>query len=151
MVKKRGQATSPGKANVTYPHWVKLRMFLAMQDPNSGLTEKKLESIYLGRGAGKPEQWRLAPLPDIDVEKRSEEEISWLVTKLANGPMIKFILDRETGTEEPHVLMHSLTPIPDLAAAVKEPKRTNDDVTTSGERKEVNIFLFHLIVLMLFM
>ena len=123
---------------VTYPHWVKLRIFLAMQNPSSGLTERKLESIYLKRGAGKPEQWRLAALPDFDVEKWSEEEV---VMKLARGHKMKYLLDRETGKEEPHVLMHSLSPIPNLAAVVKEPKKINNTVTTSGQRKEVNIFL----------
>ena len=123
---------------VTYPHWVKLRIFLAMQNPSSGLTERKLESIYLKRGAGKPEQWRLAALPDFDVEKWSEEEV---VMKLARGHKMKYLLDRETGKEEPHVLMHSLSPIPNLAAAVKEPKKIDDTATTSGQRKEVNIFL----------
>ena len=129
---------------VTYPHWVKLRIFLAMQNPSSGLTERKLESIYLKRGAGKPEQWRLAALPDFDVEKWSEEE---LVMKLARGHKTKYLQDRETGKEELHVLMHSLSPFALPAVVVKEPKRTDDTVTTSEERKEVNIFLNHLCVL----
>ena len=149
MVKKRGPATSPGKANVTYPHWVKLRKFLAMQDPNSGLTEKMLESIYLGRGAGKPEQWRLAPLPDIDVEKRSEEEISWLVTKLARGHKIGYILDRETGKEEPHVMMHSLSPHLMSGKAVKVKEFKESENTTSGQRTEVDIIKLTFYVSML--
>ena len=147
IIKRRGKAALPGKAMVTYPYWMKLRTFLARQDPHSGLTEEKLQSNYLKRGAGKPEQWRLAPLPDIDVEKRSEEEISWLVTKLANGHKIKFILDRETGTEEPHVLMHSLSPFTFPAGAVMEAKKPDDAAATSGESTEVNIFLSQLCVL----
>ena len=132
---------------VTYPHWVKLRIFLAMQDPSSGLTDKKLESLYLKRGAGKPDQWRLAPLPDFDVEKWSEEE---LVMKLARGHKTKYLQDRETGKEELHVLMHFLSPLAFPAGAVKEAKKTDDTVATSGERTKVNIFLNQFCVLMLF-
>ena len=141
IIKRRGKAALPGKAMVTYPYWMKLRTFLARQDPHSGLTEEKLESNYLKRGAGKPEQTRVAPIPGIDVENLSEEDMVELVTKLSSGHKIKYILDRETGKEEPHVLMHSLSPIPNLAAAVKEPKKIDDTVTTSGQRTEVNIFL----------
>ena len=122
---------------VTYPHWVKLRIFLAMQDPSSGLTDKKLESLYLKRGAGKPDQWRLAPLPDFDVEKWSKEE---LVMKLARGHKMRYLLDRETGKEEIHVLMHSLSPFTFPAGAVMEAKKPDDAAATSGESTEVNIF-----------
>ena len=139
MVKKRGQTTSPGKANVTYPHWVKLRKFLAMQDPNSGLTEKKLESIYLGRGAGKPEQARFAPIPGIDVEKLSEEQMEELVMWLARGHKIEYILDRETGKKEPHVMMHSLSPHLMSGKAVKVKEFKESENTTSGQRTEVDI------------
>ena len=132
---------------VTYPHWVKLRIFLAMQNPSSGLTERKLESIYLKRGAGKPEQWRLAALPDFDVEKWSEEEV---VMKLARGHKMKYLMDRETGKEELHVLMHFLSPLAFPAGAVKEAKKTDDTVATSGERTKVNIFHNQFCVLMLF-
>merc|ERR550519_2630256 len=121
---------------VTYPYWMKLRTFLARQDPHSGLTEEKLQSNYLKRGAGKPEQARVAPIPGINVENLSEEDLVELVTKLASGHKIKYFLDRETGKEEPHVLMHSLSPIPNLAAAVKEPKKIDDTATTSGQRTE---------------
>ena len=75
MIKKRGKAALPGKAMVTYPFWIKLRTFLAMQDPHSGLTEEKLESNHLSRGAGKPSQNRVAPLPGIDVENLSKEDM----------------------------------------------------------------------------
>ena len=150
MIKKRGKVTSPGKALVTYPHWVKLRIFLAMQDPSSGLTEKKLESLYLRRGAGKLEQWRLAPIPDIDVDKLSEEEMEELVMTLARGHKVKSLMDRETGKEELHVLMHFLSPLAFPAGAVKEAKKTDDTVAISGERTKVNIFLNQFCVLMLF-
>ena len=46
IIKRRGKAALPGKAMVTYPYWMKLRTFLARQDPHSGLTEEKLESNY---------------------------------------------------------------------------------------------------------
>ena len=150
IIKRRGKAALPGKAMVTYPYWMKLRTFLARQDPHSGLTEEKLQSNYLKRGAGKPEQTRVAPMPGIDVENLSEEDLVELVTKLASGHKIKYFLDRETGKEEPHVLMHSLSPIPNLAAAVKEPKKIDDTATTSGQRKEVNICLNTICVLILF-
>ena len=150
IIKRRGKAALPGKVMVTYPYWMKLRTLLARQDPHSGLTEEKLESNYLKRGAGKPEQTRVAPIPGIDVENLSEEDLVELVTKLASGHKIKYFLDRETGKEEPHVLMHSLSPIPNLAAAVKEPKKIDNTVTTSGQRKEVNICLNTICVLILF-
>ena len=37
----------------------------------------------------------------------SEERLKELVTNWASGHEIKYILDRDTGREEPHVLMHS--------------------------------------------
>ena len=132
---RRGKATLPGKATVTYPHWMRLGHVLELQDPHSGRRKEKMEFLYLSQGAGNPEITGVAPLPGIDVENLSEEEINDLVTNWASGHKIKFFLDRDTGKEEPHVLMHSLTPVPNPArAAVKE-----TDDSPSGERTEVNI------------
>ena len=84
----------------------------------------------------------MAPLPGIEVEKLSEERLKELVTNWASGHKIEYILDRETGREEPHVLMHSLTPNlmgPSITAvAVKEHKEEIN--SPSGQRPEVNIF-----------
>ena len=139
IIKRRGKAALPGKAMVTYPYWMKLRTFLARQDPHSGLTEEKLQSNYLKRGAGKPEQTRVAPIPGIDVENLSEEDLVELVTKLASGHKIKYFLDRETGKEEPHVMMHSLSPHLMSGKAVKVKEFKESENTTSGQRTEVDI------------
>ena len=149
MSKRRGKAALPGKAMVTYPYWMKLRTFLARQDPHSGLTEEKLESNHLSRGAGKPSQNRVAPLPGIDVENLSKEDMIELVTKMASGHKIQYILDRETGKEELHVMMHSLTPhlMSGKAVEVKESKESKN--TTSGQRTEVDIIKSTICVLML--
>ena len=140
--RRRERATLPGKAVVTYPYWLRLKTFLARQDPHSGLTEGKLESTYLSQGAGKPDRTGVAPLPGIDVEKLSEEEIEELVTNWASGHKIGYLYDRETGKKEPHVLMHSLTPnlmnLGGEVVAVTEHKAGNN--STSGQRMEVNIF-----------
>ena len=140
--RRRERATLPGKAVVTYPYWLRLKTFLARQDPHSGLTEGKLESTYLSQGAGKPDRTGVAPLPGIDVEKLSEEEIKALVTNWASGHKIEYLYDPETGKEEPHVLMHSLTPnlmcLGGEVVAVEEHKASVNK--TSGQRIEVNIF-----------
>ena len=152
--KKRGRATLPGKITVTYPYWMRLGAFLERQDPHSGKTKEQLETRFLGQGAGRPQMTRVAPLPGIDVENLSEEEIKELETNWASGRKIEYIYDRETGKEEPYVLMHSLTPnlMSGKPVAVKEYKESAD--STSGQRTEVNIcFLLKklIFVLMLFM
>ena len=140
--KGRDRASLPGKRTATYPYWVRLGVFLDRQDPNSGLSKENLEQRFLSRGAGRPDKTRVAPLPGIEVEKLSEERLKELVTNWASGHKIKYILDRDTGREEPHVLMHSLTPNlmgPDIrAVAVKE--RKEGDNSPSGQRPEVNIY-----------
>ena len=149
--KRRGRASLPGKRTATYPYWVRLGVFLARQDPKSGLSKEKLEQRFLSKGAGKPDRTGVAPLPGIDVEKLSEEEIQELVKNWASGHKIEYILDRETGKEEPHVMMLSLTPnlmSPDGGAvAVKEPKE--GDTSLCGQTPEVNIFLTSKCVLMI--
>ena len=151
MIKRRGKAALPGKAMVTYPYWMKLRTFLARQDPHSGLTEEKLESNHLSRGAGKPSQNRVAPLPGIDVENLSKEDMIELVTKMASGHKIQYILDRETGKEELHVMMHSLTPHLMVGKAVEVKESKERENTSSGQRTEVNIFPNQLCILILLM
>ena len=142
--KRRGRASLPGKRAATYPYWIRLGEFLARQDPESGLSNEKLEQRFLSKGAGKPDRTRVAPLPGIEVEKLSEERLKELVTNWASGHKIKYILDRDTGREEPHVLMHSLTPNlmgPDIrTVAVKEHKEGGN--CPSGQRAEVIFFFF---------
>ena len=139
MIKKRGKATLPGKAMVTYRYWMRLGDVLAMQNPLSGHAKEKLESLYLSQGAGKPEITGVAPLPGINVEELSDREIKDLVTNWANGHKIQYILDRETGKAEPHVMMHSLTPhlMSGKAVEVKDFKERENP--SSGQRTEVNI------------
>ena len=140
--RRRGRATLPGKATVTYPYWLRLKTFLAWRDPHSGLAEGKLESVFLSQGAGKPDVTGVAPMPGIDVEKLSEEDIKELVTNWASGHKIKYLYDPETGKEEPHVLMHSLTPNlpgPGIVVAVKEHKASSN--STSGQRMKVYILI----------
>ena len=108
--KGRDRASLPGNRTATYPYWMRLGVFLERQDPKSGLSKENLEQRFLSRGAGRPDKTRVAPLPGIEEEKLSEERLKELVTNWASGHKIKYILDRETGKEEPHVLMHSLTP-----------------------------------------
>ena len=140
--RRRCRATLPGKATVTYPYWLRLKDFLARQDPHSGLAEGKLESTFLSQGAGKPDRTGVAPLPGIDVEKLSEEEIKALVTNWASGHKIEYLYDPETGKEEPHVLMHSLTPnlmsLGGEVVAVEEHKASVN--LTSEQRMEVNMY-----------
>ena len=139
--RRRSKAILPGKATVTYPYWLRLKTFLAWQDPHSGLAEGKLESTFLSQGAGKPDRTGVAPMPGIDVEKLSEEEIKELVTNWASGHKIKYLYDSDTGKEEPHVLMHSLTPNlpgPGIVLEVKEQKESN--FSPSGQTKEVKIY-----------
>ena len=136
--RRRGRATLPGKATVTYPYWLRLKTFLAWRDPHSGLTEGKLESVFLSQGAGKPDLTGVAPMPGIDVEKLSEEDIKELVTNWASGHKIKYLYDPDTGKKEPHVLMHSLTPNlpgPGIVVAVKEQRESN--YSPSGQMTEV--------------
>ena len=138
--RRRDRATLPGKAVVTYPYWLRLKTFLAWRDPHSGLAEGKLESTFLSQGAGKPDMTGVAPMPGIDVEKLSEEDIKELVTNWASGHKIKYLYDPDTGKKEPHVLMHSLTPNlpgPGIVVAVKEQKESN--YSPSGQMTEVNI------------
>ena len=137
----RGCATLPGKALVTYPYWLRLKTFLAWRDPHSGLAEGKLESTFLSQGAGKPDRTGVAPMAGIDVEKLSEEDIKELVTNWASGHKIKYLYDSDTGKEEPHVLMHSLTPNlpgPGIVLEVKEQKESS--YSPSGQTKEVKIY-----------
>ena len=139
--RRRGYATLPGKALVTYPYWLRLKTFLAWRHPHSGLAEGKLESIFLSQGAGKPDRTGVAPMPGIDVEKLSEEDIKELVTNWASGHKIKYLYDSDTGKEEPHVLMHSLTPNlpgPGIVLEVKEQKESS--YSPSGQAKEVKIY-----------
>ena len=72
------------------------------------------------------------------VEKLSEEEIEELVKNWEGGPKIDYIFDRETGKEEPHALLHSITPnlMIGKPVAVKEQKERDD--SPSGQRTEVN-------------
>ena len=80
-------------------------------------------------------------MPGIDVEKLSEEEIKELVTNWASGHKIKYLYDSDTGKEEPHVLMHSLTPNlpgPGIILEVKEQKESS--YSPSGQAKEVKIY-----------
>ena len=142
--KGRDRASLPGKRTATYPYWVRLGVFLDRQDPNSGLSKENLEQRFLSRGAGRPDKTRVAPLPGIEVEKLSEEKLKELETNWASGLKIKYILDSDTGREEPHVLMHSLTPNlmgPDIrTVAVKEHKEGGN--CPSGQRAEVIFFFF---------
>ena len=151
--KRRGQASLPGKGTITYPYWMRLGVFLDRQEPKSGLSKENLEQRFFSRGAGKTDKTRVAPLPGIEVEKLSEEKLKELETNWASGLKIKYILDSDTGREEPHVLMHSLTPNlmgPDIrAVAVKE--RKEGDNSPSGQRPEVNIFSNNKCVLTFFM
>ena len=82
---------------------------LERQNPHSGKTMETLESRYLA-GPGQPEHTGVAPLPGVDVERLSDEEVEKLVKNWASGHKIKFMLDRETGQDKPHVIVHSLTP-----------------------------------------
>ena len=91
------------KRTVTYPHRIRLGSLLDRQEPNSGLKEEKLVTRFFSRGAGKPAITVIAPLPGIDVEKLSEEEIEELVKNWQGGPKIDYIFDRETGKEEPQL------------------------------------------------
>ena len=127
------------KSTVTYPHRIRLGTLLDRQEPNSGLKEEKLVTRFFSRGAGKPAITVIAPLPGIDVEKLSEEEIEELVKNWEGGPKIDYIFDRETGKEEPHALLHSITPnlMIGKPVAVKEQKERDD--SPSGQRTEVNI------------
>ena len=80
-------------------------------------------------------------MPGIDVEKLSEEDIKELVTNWASGHKIKYLYDSDTGKEEPHVLMHSLTPNlpgPGIVLPVKEKNESN--CSSSGQTKEVKIY-----------
>jgi len=121
--------------------------------PKSGLSKKNLEQRFFSRGTGKPDKARVAPLPGIEVEKWSEEKLKELETNWASGLEIKYILDSDTGREEPHVLMHSLTPNlmgPGIrAVAVEESKE--GDASLSGQRAKVNIFSISKCVLTFFM
>ena len=102
---------------------MRLGVFLARQDPNSGLTKEKLEQRFFSKGAGKPDRTGVAPLPGICLEKLNEEEVKELVKNSASGLKIEYILDIETGKEEPHVLMHSFTPkMMSPGGAVKQQK-----------------------------
>ena len=134
---KKKKGVVQWKSPVTYPFTMKLGTFLDRQKPNSGLKVEKLVSSYFGRG--KPERTVVAPLPGIDVEKLSEEEIEELVKNWEGGPKIDYIFDRETGKEEPHALLHSITPnlMIGKPVAVKELKGSDD--SPSGQRTEVNI------------
>ena len=151
--KRRGQASLPGKETITYPYWMRLGVFLDRQEPKSGLSKENLEQRFFSRGAGKTDKTRVAPLPGIEVEKLSEEKLKELETNWASGLKIKYILDSDTGREEPHVLMHSLTP--NLmgqgirTVAVKEHKEGGN--SPSGQRAEVNIFSISKCVLTFFM
>ena len=140
--KGRDRASLPGKGTTTYPYWMRLGVFLDRQDPKSGLSKENLEQRFFSRGAGKTDKTRVAPLPGIEVEKLSEEKLKELETNWASGLKIKYILDSDTGREEPHVLMHSLTTNlmgPGITAVVvKESKE--GDASLSGQRPEVNIF-----------
>ena len=137
--KRRGRAALPGKIQVTYPYWMRLGVLLEMQNPYSGKNREQLETTFLSQGAGRPQMTGVAPLPGIDVEKLSEEEIKELETNWASGRKIEYIFDRETGKEEPHVLMHSLTPnLMNREAVAKEEQKKSDD-SPSGQRTEVNI------------
>ena len=139
--RRRGYATLPGKALVTYPYWLRLKTFLAWRDPHNGLAEGKLESTFLSQGAGKPDRTGVAPMAGIDVEKLSEEDIKELVTNWASGHKIKYLYDSDTGKEEPHVLMHSLTPDlpgPGIVLEVKEQKESS--YSPSGQTTEVKIY-----------
>ena len=107
--RRRGKETHPGKPTVTYPCWVRLGTVLERQNPHSGKTKETLESRYLA-GPGQPEHTGVAPQPGIDVERLDDEEVKELVKNWASGHKIKFMLDRETGLDAPHVLVHSLTP-----------------------------------------
>ena len=151
--KGRDRASLPGKGTTTYPYWMRLGVFLDRQDPKSGLSKENLEQRFFSKGACKPDRTRVAPLPGIEVEKLSEERLKELVTNWASGHKIKYILDRDTGREEPHVLMHSLTPNlmgPDIrTVAVKEHKEGGN--SPSGQRAEVNIFSISKCVLTFFM
>ena len=137
----RGCATLPGKALVTYPYWLRLKTFLAWRDPHSGLAEGKVESTFFSQGAGKPDRTGVAPMPGIDVEKLSEEDIKELVTNWASGHKIQYLYDSETGKKEPYVLMHSLTPNlpgPGIVVAMKEQKQSS--YSPSGQTTEVKIY-----------
>ena len=127
------------KSTVTYPHRIRLGTLLDRQEPKSGLKEEKLVTRFFSRGAGKPAITVIAPLPGIDVEKLSEEEIEELVKNWEAGPKIDYIFDRETGKEEPHALLHSITPnlMMGKPVAVKEQKERDD--SPSGQKTEVNI------------
>ena len=60
------------------------------------------------------------------------------MTNWASGHKIKYLYDPETGKEEPHVLMHSLTPNlpgPGIVVAVKEQRESN--YSPSGQMTEV--------------
>ena len=142
--KGRDRASLPGKGTTTYPYWMRLGVFLDRQDPKSGLSKENLEQRFFSKGACKPDRTRVAPLPGIEVEKLSEERLKELVTNWASGHKIKYILDRDTGREEPHVLMHSLTPNlmgPDIrTVAVKEHKEGGN--CPSGQRAGVIFFFF---------
>ena len=107
--RRRGKETHPGRPTVTYPCWVRLGTVLERQNPHTGKTKETLESRYLA-GPGQPERTGVAPQLGIDVERLSDEEVKELVKNWASGHMIKFMLDRETGLDKPHVLVHSLTP-----------------------------------------
>ena len=107
--RRRGKETHPGRPTVTYPCWVRLGTVLERQNPHSGKTKETLESRYLA-GPGQPERTGVAPQLGIDVERLSDEEVEKLVKNWASGHKIKFMLDRETGLDKPHVLVHSLTP-----------------------------------------
>ena len=140
--KGRDRASLPGKGTTTYPYWMRLGVFLDRQDPKSGLSKENLEQRFFSKGACKPDRTRVAPLPGIEVEKLSEERLKEIVTNWASGHKIEYILDSDTGREELHVLMHSLTPNlmgPGITAvAVKEHKEGGN--SPSGQRPEVNIF-----------
>ena len=107
--RRRGKETHLGKPTVTYPCWVRLGTVLERQNPHSGKSKETLESRYLA-GPGQPEHTGVAPQPGIDVERLDDEEVKELVENWASGHKIKFMLDRETDLDKPHVLVHSLTP-----------------------------------------
>ena len=123
---------------------------MELQNPQSGLTKEKLEEYYLSQGAGKPEQTVVAPIPGLDVENLSEEQIKWLVTESAAGHRVENILDEETGKMEPHVMMLSFTPHLRGGKAVIEKELKGCEHTSSGERTEVDIHATTICVLMLF-
>ena len=135
---KRKKGVVQWKSPVTYPFTMKLGTLLDRQEPNSGLKEEKLVSSYLGRGAGKPERTVFAPMPGIDVEKLSEEKVEELIKNWEAGAKIEYILDRETGKEELHVAMLSLTSnlMGPRREAVKVKETKNSDDSAGGHKAE---------------